>query len=77
MNLAYLNAKINEINIPIATIAKKMGISRQSLYLKIQGKRELKVSEIEKISDILRLNETERNLIFFADFVDKTDNSKR
>lgn len=74
MNLSYLNSKIDEIQIPITVIAEKMGISRQSLYLKMDGQREFKASEIEKICDILRLNETERSLIFFADVVDKNDN---
>lgn len=74
MNLNYLNEKINEIKIPITTIAEKMGISRQSLYLKMNGQREFKASEIEKICGILRLTDLEKSLIFFADKVDKIDN---
>lgn len=74
MDLKYLNDKINEINIPIKTIADKMGISRQTLYLKMNGEREFKTSEIEKLCGILRLTNDERSLIFFADRVDKNDN---
>ena len=74
MNLNYLNEKIDEIKIPITTIAEKMGISRQSLYLKMNGQRDFKASEIEKICGILRLTDLEKSLIFFADKVDKTDN---
>lgn len=74
MDLKYLNDKINEINIPIKTIADKMGISRQTLYLKMNGEREFKASEIEKLCGILRLTNDERSLIFFADRVDKNDN---
>lgn len=74
MNLTSLNNKIEEIKIPITTIAVKMGISRQSLYLKLSGEREFKASEVEKLCGILRLTDDEKSLIFFADRVDKTDN---
>ena len=74
MNLTSLNNKIEEIKIPITTIAVKMGISRQSLYLKLSGEREFKASEVEKLCGILRLTDDEKSLIFFADRVDKADN---
>lgn len=74
MNLEYLNNRIDEIKIPITTIAERMGISRQSLYLKIKGEREFKVSEVTKLCDILRLTDEEKNSVFFADRVDKIDN---
>lgn len=64
MNLKYLNSRINEIKIPITTIAERMGISRQSLYLKIKGKREFKVSEVSKLCDILRLTDEEKTSVF-------------
>ena len=67
MNYKYLSNKINEINIPKATIAEKMGISRQTLYNKLQGHREFKTSEIEKLCGILRLTSEEKSRIFFAD----------
>jgi predicted transcriptional regulator len=74
MDLILLNSKIDEIKIPITTIAEKMGISRQTFYLKMSGQREFKASEIEKICDILRLTDDEKSSIFFADRVDKSDN---
>lgn len=73
MDLMLLNSKIDEIKIPITTIAEKMGISRQTFYLKMSGQREFKPSEIEKICDILRLTDDEKSSIF-ADRVDKSDN---
>lgn len=73
MDLILLNSKIDEIKIPITTIAEKMGISRQTFYLKMSGQREFKPSEIEKICDILRLTDDEKSSIF-ADRVDKSDN---
>lgn len=77
MDLNYLNSKIDEIDIPIATIANKMGISRQSLYLKLNGRREFKTSEMLKICEILRLTIEERNHIFFANKVDKNANARK
>ncbi len=74
MDLGYLNSKIDEIDIPITAIANKMGISRQSLYLKLNGRREFKTSEMRKICEILRLTTEERNRIFFAGEVDKNAN---
>lgn len=74
MDLKYLCSKIDEIKIPVTTIAEKMGISRQTLYLKMNGKREFKTSEITNLCDILRLTTEEKRRIFFTDEVDKTVN---
>jgi predicted transcriptional regulator len=74
MDLKYLCNKIDEIKIPVKTIAEKMGISRQTLYLKLNGKREFKTSEISNICDILRLTNEEKKHIFFTDEVDKNVN---
>lgn len=74
MDLILLNSKIDEIKIPITTIAEKMGISRQTFYLTMRGQREFKPSEIEKICDILRLTDEEKSSIFSADRVEKSDN---
>ena len=74
MNLDYLKSKINEINIPITAIAEKMGISRQSLYLKLDGQRDFRASEMEKMCEILRLTKQEKSCIFFADEVDTNAN---
>lgn len=74
MDINYLTRKIDEINIPVSTIAEKMGISRTTFYRKLNGEREFQISEIEAICDILRLTTDEKKHIFFADVVDKTDN---
>ena len=66
MDLQLLNTKIAEINIPIATIAEKLGLSRQSLYRKLNGERDFRASEVLNISRILRLTTEEMNLIFFG-----------
>lgn len=64
LNLEYLNSRIDEIKIPITIIAERMGISRQSLYLKRKGEREFKVSEVSKLCDILRLTDEEKTFVF-------------
>ncbi|MBP5379692.1 MAG: toxin-antitoxin system, antitoxin component, Xre family protein [Ruminococcus sp.] len=74
MNLELLKDKIEEINIPITTIANKMGISRQSLNLKLKGSRRFKMSEANSISEILRLTNRERTSIFFGAEDDKNVN---
>lgn len=74
MNIKYLNDRIALSRIPIVALAEQMGISRQSLYLKMKGVRDFKTSEVTKLCDILRLTEEERTLVFFADEVDKTVN---
>ena len=74
MNLEYLNGKIALSRIPITAIAEEMGLSRQSLYLKMKGERDFKTSEVEKLCEVLRLTDDERLLIFFADEVDNSVN---
>lgn len=73
MDLKYLNNTIILSRIPITAIAEKLGISRTSLYNKLSGKRDFKVSEISKLCEILRLTEQERLLIFLADGADKEE----
>lgn len=74
MNLSYLNDRITLSRIPITAIADEMGISRQTLYLKMKGEREFKSSEVYKLCEILRLTDEEKTLVFFADRVDKSGN---
>lgn len=72
MNLEYLNDRIAVSRIPITAIAEGLGLSRQSLYLKMKGERDFKTSEVSKLCEILRLTDEEKMLIFFADKVDKS-----
>lgn len=74
MNLKLLNDKIEEINIPVSTIAEKMGVSRRTLYLKLSGKRGFKVTEANNLCDILRLTYDEKMIIFFEKEVNKSVN---
>lgn len=65
MNLKLLNEKIEDFNVPLSTIAEKIGVSCQTLNLKLAGKRRFKASEANNISNILKLTTSERNQIFF------------
>lgn len=67
MNLALLNEKIQEISIPKTIIAERIGISTQSLYLKLTGKRDFKMSEAKKLGEVLRLTNAEKSSIFFEE----------
>lgn len=67
MNLALLNEKIQEISIPKTVIAERIGISTQSLYLKLTGKRDFKMSEAKKLGEVLRLTNAEKSSIFFEE----------
>lgn len=61
-----LKKAIEESGLPISFIAKKLSITREGLYKKINGDTEFKASEIVNISGILQLSTKERDAIFFA-----------
>ena len=67
MSLLSLNEKIKEIGIPKTVIADKIGISTQSLHLKLTGKRDFKISEAKKLGEVLRLTNAEKSSIFFEE----------
>lgn len=61
-----LNCAIEKSGMKISAISDKIGVNRTTLYNKISGKTEFNASEIESISDVLRLSAKDRNEIFFA-----------
>lgn len=69
MNGVLLAEKIEANEMSKSDIAEALGLTRQGFYNKINGKREFKGSEIKKLSNLLNLSETEKNAIFFADYV--------
>ncbi len=66
VDLNKLKTTIDDSGITIVSIAGKIGISREGLYKKLSGEAEFKASEIEKITEALRLSKEERDAIFFA-----------
>lgn len=61
-----LNRKINASGMKRKYIAEKLGLSPYGLSKKISNENEFKVSEVEKICNILNMTADEREDIFFA-----------
>lgn len=64
-NTQLLNQIINNKGIKKTYIAKKMGIARQTLSLKLNGKRGFNQYEIKDICDLLDIDCAQRDVIFF------------
>lgn len=64
MNSDLLRGKLAEKRITQDQISKMIGISPQSFSRKIRGVREFSISEAEKISETLGIEDQERVKIF-------------
>lgn len=64
-NMELLRDKINDSGITYTAVARKIGITRETFYNRLAGKSEFKASEIACLTDILRLNKSEQDSIFF------------
>lgn len=67
MKLDLLNKKIKASGKTITHIANAVGITRESLYQKLSGKWDFKLSEVNSLVNDLRLTKEERDEIFFTD----------
>lgn len=74
MNLSLLAKKIDDSGLTKTAIAEGLGLTRQGLYNKLEGKNEFTGSELKRLSTLLSLNEQDKNDIFFADYVDQSAN---
>lgn len=73
-----LNAAITESGITVTAIAKKLGITREGFYKKLNNETEFKASEIKSMQNILNLTNKKRDAIFFAKEVElKSTNVER
>lgn len=70
MNHALLRDTIQDRGIKVSVLADKIGISRQSLHMKLNGERTFDQGEIMAIKVNLRLSDEEFMTIFFNDHVD-------
>lgn len=61
-----LNDEIADSGITITAIAKKIGITREGFYKKLNNETEFKASEISALQKILSLSNKKRDEIFFA-----------
>lgn len=66
VNSNKLKAKMIEKGYNQKTLANAMGIATQTLNYKINGVREFKVSEIEKLCSLLSISKRETGQFFFV-----------
>ena len=65
-NTELLREKIDQSGYKLQFIAAKTGLTYQGLLNKINNESEFRASEIQILTVLLDLNETERNAIFFC-----------
>ena len=70
-NKKLLRAKLILAEMTDGELAEKLGISRQSVSLKLNGRRPFNSNEISKIAHILQLTPEEVMQIFFDNNVDE------
>ena len=70
VNTEALRRKIDESGYKMTFIAEKCGITYQGLLNKINNVREFKVSESGALKDLLKLDDSTFNAIFFNYDVD-------
>lgn len=66
VKLDVLKARIRTSGLKTQSVAEKLGMSRASLWKKLSGRVEFKVSEIAGLSKVLDLTNEERDYIFFS-----------
>lgn len=66
-NTELLEQAIAESGLKKSFLAMKLGVSRQSFTAILAGKKELRASQIYKLSAMLRLTNERRDAIFFAE----------
>lgn len=66
VDLRKLDETIKNSGIKMTALSEKSGISRQTLYNRLDGIGEFTASEIVGITNALRLSQEEREAIFFA-----------
>lgn len=64
-----LRNAIRTSGLRVGHIATQLGLSRHGLSLKIDGVTEFKASEIAALTQILGLNNSDRDAIFFSSSV--------
>lgn len=71
-----LGDEITESGITITAIARKIGITREGFYKKLNNETEFKASEIIALQKILNLSNEKRDEIFFATNVELYSTTK-
>lgn len=65
MNVELLKEKIAKSGIARTAIAAALDMSIPTFYNRLSGEREFKASEIRELTKVLKLSDSERNIIFF------------
>ena len=65
IDLEKLRNLIDDSGLKMNFIANELNLSRESLYHKLEGKTEFKVSEVQKLTRVLNMSNDMRNIIFF------------
>lgn len=65
-----LQDKMQKNGYTLESLAAEMNLSRTGLFNKIHNLSEFRVSEINKLSELLQLKKTEMTNIFFAKHVE-------
>jgi len=66
LNSEKLKSAIKSSGIKMTVVSSLIGISRESLYNKVERKTEFTASEIAKLSSVLGLSTETRDEIFFG-----------
>ena len=69
-DLKMLEDVIKESGMTMVALAKKSGIKRETLYNRLKGVGEFKISEMTGISRALNISDEKRDKIFFAGCVE-------
>ena len=64
MNITKLNVRLAELGMSKLELAKKIGVSPQALYKKINGKTKLKIEDLENFRKALETTDEEIREIF-------------
>lgn len=75
MNNNLLNEIIETKKISKSDLARKIGLSRQGLYNKLNGNRRFVDTEIRALAIALDLTDSEKNAVFFDRDVGKSGNT--
>ena len=71
MNNDLLKEVIQDNGVKVSVLADKIGISRQSLYMKLNGERAFYQGEIMALKTNLHLSDDQFMEIFFNDVVEE------
>ena len=66
-DVTALRKRIDDSGITMVSIANQTGISRETLYNRLNEEGEFKASEITALTKVLNLGMAEREQIFFSD----------